>query len=79
LKNKKSTLEQKKQAREEQKTHGESHTKERMHLHERMIQCRANFDDFLMVYLDGMDQSKTHIPQFSKKDSREQEVLGMRS
>jgi hypothetical protein len=78
LRNKAATREQKEHIYEVSTSHGESHTKERKHMHERMEECRKNPDDSLMVYLDGMDQQKTHIPQFTKMDSKDMVVLGMR-
>ena len=51
---------------------------ERLFLHEHIKECRFNPENCLMVYLDGMDQQKTHIPQLNKQETKGYDLLGMR-
>jgi hypothetical protein len=79
LRNKSASKEERLKYQELQLQHSVEHTTERQFMHERMIEARNNPEDVLMIYLDGMDQAKTQIPQSSSIDTKEKfELLGMR-
>jgi hypothetical protein len=78
LRDKKATSAQKEEARTKELDHAKRHTTERRFMHERMDSCRANPLVEVMIYLDGMDQHKTTVPQLSPEDMKKFETLGMR-
>ena len=69
---------EKEAAHQKEKTHAKSHTTERRLMHERMKECRSNPQKSLMLYIDGMDQQKTTVPQLHPDDAKRFETLGMR-